>query len=384
MQPKNLSTLGGSLRQTFPDGAFLSFIPMPAFNSNVAPGSSNNHGNYRDPNSWSYTVLEVKTWKGYVRVDNNGQPDEQWWGQIDGNYTGFQRPAWDTVMLQNQALSKLYDKIRGNLDLAIDIAESRQSTAMVRNLTKVIDFARGGAWKQTGNLANGWLQYQYGWKPLIKDVFDVCDESSRTVRRALTHVKARSTATLDGVAKVTQFIASASTNVTRTSKGKQSCTYQVQLEPRGFDPGQWSSLNPVSLAWELIPYSFVVDWFIDVGSYMRNLESALLYKQYFQKGFVSNLYAVDCTYDCGQKYLYGPDGASPPRFTRIEWAQAKVRDRRFSRSVLSSMPLPHLPMFSAKLGSERLLSAASLLRQIFDREHARYLRSSNPVRRFRR
>lgn len=357
------------VRREVPTGRVLS-VSTPSRLKMTITSAAVVHGNFRDPNPWSYRVYEEYRPNGYLyEAGLQGQLDQEGYGIIDGSTT-WNRPAWEQVLLRNMAQSKLYDKIRGNLDLAIDIAERKQSIDMVKNLRKVINFARGGFWKRTAQMANGWLQYQYGWKPLMSTVYDVCNESSRVVLDALTEVKGKAKLPLDGTERVNCIVLNQSVPSYRTGKGKQACTYEVTLAPRYWDVGRWSTLNPVSLAWELVPYSFVVDWFYDVGSYLRNLESALLYRTYFVKGFVSNLYAFRAVYDIPGFYYFGPTNGGKS-WRKVFWAQGKCREIQFIRTVLTSLPTPTMPSFRAKLGAERLASGAALLRQILDREFAR-------------
>jgi hypothetical protein len=44
-------------------------------------------------------------------------------------------------------------------------------------------------------------------------------------------------------------------------KLRVTCTMTAELETLGL-------LNPLSLAWELLPYSFVIDWFLPIGDYL--------------------------------------------------------------------------------------------------------------------
>ena len=122
---------------------------------------------------------------------------------------------------------------------------------------------------------------------------------------------------------------------------------------------RWTSLNPVSIAWELTPYSFVVDWFYDLGGYLRNLETGLLYNTRFKSGYKSELYL----WESDEIAPMGGTHAVGDNSWRIQACKQRTRRVQFYRTKLTSYPLPHLPRLDAKLGSSRLLSAASLLTQ---------------------
>jgi len=122
----------------------------------------------------------------------------------------------------------------------------------------------------------------------------------------------------------------------------------------------WSSLNPISIAWELTPYSFVADWFIDIGSYLRATESALLYQQAFRSGTsTSTYYRLFETEQSGVSQLLSNGKLT----TTIDDCKAVSRQIGKNRSVLTGSPYPRLPSFRADLGSSRLFSAAALLSQ---------------------
>jgi hypothetical protein len=148
--------------------------------------------------------------------------------------------------------------------------------------------------------------------------------------------------------------------IDREGQGKQSCTFSVSYYPKEFELARWTSLNPLSIAWELIPYSFVIDWFYDAGTYLRNLESALLYNNVFNGGYVSELYAYDGT-ERTQKYFTYKVGIYTRYYTNTA---RRSRKRNFVRTKLLSYPLPRAPSISTDLSSARLLSAAALLRQL--------------------
>lgn len=114
----------------------------------------------------------------------------------------------------------------------------------------------------------------------------------------------------------------------------------------------YTSLNPVSIVWELIPYSFVVDWFTNVGGYLRNLESSLLYGSDFAYGYRSDL-----------SVQHETQGAAGGNNAYSEVAAGDYLLVTFRRSILNASPTPRFPSFNPKLGTTRLLSAASLLGQ---------------------
>ena len=102
---------------------------------------------------------------------------------------------------------------------------------------------------------------------------------------------------------------------------------------------------------ELTPYSFVVDWAFDVSNYIRNLETAYIYKSLFGGGWVSSIRVASYTEYLNKFVTTNPSGTCSIR------AAAKSVD--FQRTTLSGWPQPRLPQFHLSMGWERCASAVS-------------------------
>jgi hypothetical protein len=255
----------------------------------------------------------------------------------------------------NALLERLAEKVRGSIDLSIDIAQAGQTRRMLNATDQFTSFA-----KQTASRyrilkipANLWLQYQYGWRPLLNTVYDAAMRSTEVATALM-------------VIKVSHKVPKANCGIsydTNRSVRVNAKSRDAKISHRGsfrfstLDPtsmANFTSLNPASIAWELVPYSFVVDWFLDIGGYLRNLETAMLYGSNFKDGYITRVIAGEIT-ESSSFVDVGPD---------YEKLSTSVYNGSFSqvlRSPLSSYPYPRLPSFKADLGSSRLLSAASLL-----------------------
>jgi len=116
--------------------------------------------------------------------------------------------------------------------------------------------------------ADAWLGFTYGVKPLMRDVYGAMD--------ALSIAKAREVVVHVVRASVSEsFSDSAATStckgsVTGRIQASGKFTYQVE-NPLLFTLDQLGVINPLALTWELIPFSFVVDWFIPIGNFLRGV-----------------------------------------------------------------------------------------------------------------
>lgn len=360
MISKNLTT--NALLKT----TYSNYPPLDQLKPNnhylVTPGSMVD-GNFKDPNQWSYTVRDTRHFNGSKRLDYKTSPYN--WvlevGPFGERSDPPWEPAWDRNVVYNMALEKLNSRVRGDLNLTLALAEIRSTARMIAALKRFFD--QIAKWGGSKDLANGWLEFQYGWRPLLSDIFGVANESVNKTLGTLQHVKARVTLPIvvKGYGRTVPLVAGL-TNVktVSTGEGKQSCTIKVSLSVPSFDLARWMSFDPVGLAWELIPYSFVVDWFFGVGGYLRSLETALRYSTLFSKGYVSELFAYD-----GDEEVFPVHTKDWGSSLNTLVASGGRRTRLFVRTKLTSYPFPRKPTFVVDLSAQRVLSAGALLRQIF-------------------
>jgi hypothetical protein len=117
-----------------------------------------------------------------------------------------------------------------------------------------------------------WMQYRYAIMPLVYSVHDVMDlhyQSKNLYKTVRRRVKGEIIRNDPGDAEdyFYTFINGVGVVANITAKGRWS-----SQASRAFSQVR---INPVSTAWEVIPYSFVVDWFVNVGSYLNAVASSL-------------------------------------------------------------------------------------------------------------
>jgi hypothetical protein len=367
-----------------------SLLTRFAYNDLVAHGPRIK-GDYHHPNPWNYVTEALLNAKGTL---NDTSDNSRYEGHLSCNlaYYALQvRTLFDNDPTYNSALSRVFNTFRGGLDLGLDLVEAKQTTNMFKNVGRVLSYAKSGLWKSfakqsignksrskgikvngtiydrktgqvlkpktlgtTKDLANGWLEWQYGWHPLVNDLYESVDQLRRTALNKLQNVEEYATykppllenfpLTLEG------------NDFGYKVKGKLRVKTKINCSFLIDDPGiaNFTSLNPVSLGWEVIPYSFVVDWFYNIGGYLRSLETCMIYASRFHSGYITRYVEIDNEI----QFTESPDH----RF--ISNAKARYIRRECDRTILYSIPTPHPPVFQVKLGWERLLSAASLLRQL--------------------
>lgn len=272
----------------------------------------------------------------------------------------------------NKAVSKLYESIRGDVDLSVDAFQARQAGVMVNQrfkqarelflrkapfalveMVKIVQRMKRSNPRDWGSL---WLEWTYGWKPLAGSIYGAADQmvkvaTSGSVRSLPVRASAneygdnRSTKSTDGNNVTT-------TTTVNSRYQSRIVAHYAMLNSRLNAVAGLTSLNPISIAWELVPYSFVADWFVDVGSYLRNMESSLLYGSEFTGGY---------TIARQKQRVVQVAGGGNSSFSAMGSGDSETLG--FQRAALSSSPMPRAPTFNPKLGTSRLISAASLLSQ---------------------
>lgn len=256
----------------------------------------------------------------------------------------------------NQALERMFGHLRGDLDVTVSMAEAGQVAGMLRSAGRLADYVRS---IRRFEWAHRWLEYQYGWRPLVQDLYGLAKKVQEAAPAAMV-IRARGS---DRQSKHSDV--ASPTGIGRRVRDEvlsQRAEFVVyfQIKPTVLTQmAGYGSLNPVSIAWELLPYSFVADWVIDIGGYLRLLETSMLYASMFKSGYQTLGARLDCV-DRIHGSVTNPDGSTS--FNELNGYASQRQKRRY---VLSSMPLPRPPRFRANLGSERLVSLGALLHTHF-------------------
>lgn len=327
---------------------------------------STTNGNHKAPNPHAFQKVEARYYHGIVRSqDKYGNYSEAKGSQVAGYYPS-QAPLQFDASTYNTALGRLYDKLRGEVDLSIDLAEVHKTKAMmsktlrgIASLAKTFRKMRRSNPRDWGNI---WLEWTYGWKPLASSIYGAAHElivgprgpRFLAVEGSAKHDYDTRSSTGDGTSVVRENLL-----VNRAFRCKIRAKYSFTESALDTLAG-FTSLNPVSIAWELTPYSFVVDWFLDIGGYLRNFETACLYGTDFVSGYVSEGWRISTH---GTRYLQTVPVGLAGTFS-FERSDSYVEEVGFRRLLLGGTPFPRAPRFDPKLGSSRLISGAALLGQL--------------------
>lgn len=338
--------------------------------------------------SWTGTDGKTEAWAGGIRSKWNdfemyhvrtkcGAPLGSPIGVIPNNslsnmriITGY--GANDDLRL----LNKLAENVRGHsFDLGINIAEAKRTygtiLSNVRSIgSALLDLKRGNfsnALRHLGSnqlkgprghlnrlvtrdLAGRWLETQYAFMPLIGQSWEAA--------------KALEAATGP---RVLRFFTSSRSKAYEWDNSDNPMSYKSMVKMKyskkltaelSEDLSLNRSLgltNPAAIAWEVVPYSFVVDWFIPIGSYLSAW------------GVIPALVGRFMTTERGMMEGCRVSAGSVPAWYPMFYQGAFRSERIFATKRVTSsslsVPLPQFNKPPSALSPRRLLSAVALIHQ---------------------
>jgi len=217
---------------------------------------------------------------------------KEWW-QVPAYTYAVSGDLWSTLFTEayNQAYNRLIQQLKADqAELGAALAERKQSMEMIASRSlQLLNFARRlrrldfvGAGKALGltrsqlpkgvrgnakSFANNFLEYSFGWAPLASDIGNAVDTLQRGVPPAMVRSRGRKNYNFSS------FSPNPSggdlTSLTGWMKVQLGCQVQVD-NPNLFLANQLGFVNPAAIAWEIVPFSFVVDYFFNVQSFLNS------------------------------------------------------------------------------------------------------------------
>lgn len=138
------------------------------------------------------------------------------------------------------------------------------------------------------NVPSKWLELQYGWKPLLTDVYGSIEAlAEKPVHEwRVTSYGVVSSSNVSAYAEVLPFpAANTGAGWTRVESTIRSTRVRLDAIPANELKSSVASLgitNPLEVGWELVPFSFVVDWFLPIGDWLGAMDSLLGYEEAVQ------------------------------------------------------------------------------------------------------
>lgn len=288
------------------------------------------------------------------------------------------QPLIDNCLVQARLKMK-----RQDVNLGVAFAERNKTARMVGDtalqLVRAIRSTRKGDFRgaasalgisergrfRSRSVPERWLQLQYGWKPLLYDVEGACKALENASKESL-RVTAKAGVSRD---LSSDYFVTESTGYYAIIPIKETCKVGVfvRIDALPGDPSlrALSSLgiaNLGTIAWELVPFSFVVDWLLPIGDWIDSFDALL--------GYTS----VTCSVSTIIRRSASFSGSIPTTTVGSGVQQGDLsirstpsvrRDVYLVRQVPSGVPLPTLPRFKDPASLGHMANGLSLLATAF-------------------
>lgn len=285
----------------------------------------------------------------------------------------FYQPAYRPT---SEALTELLEKVKGHsFNLGVEIGQAHQTVNLLtENLRKLGraalalkrgDFATAarclgasprGTRLKASDISGRWLELQYGWLPLIGSSYEAATafaEIGNGPRKTIFRVaKSR---------KATWNLSTAPSTYSLLAEGKVRTEIFYELYEEMTFARQLGLQDPLSVAWELTPWSFVIDWFVPFGTYLSNLNQIPKLKG---RWLITD--SLKCEHQSVEPIWHAPLGGGNQKTTlerspSFRWWMTKTR-----RVVQENPPGVPFPKFKFGLNSSRRFwNAISLAHQRF-------------------
>lgn len=262
----------------------LSIPPNRLYSKQWSGGNSPDLANKRE-NSYNMTGVDAIKGGHFIKKDKNGRYEYAYPSWVAGNEPNIR---WSALELQ--ALNRAISHVRGHdFSLPVALGEGRETVGMLadtlRKIWQGFKAAKKGnlaeAARQLGgngrglpsrsrkpldgqDLASFYLGMRYGWVPMLGEVYNATEAYRHRVTHGDWSIVGR------GRASTWQNYEGSTVPIYITLPCIQRASVRVKLVlTRKLNlPEHLGLNNPFSVAWELLPLSFVFDWAMPVGDYL--------------------------------------------------------------------------------------------------------------------
>jgi len=198
--------------------------------------------------------------------------------------------------------------------------------------------------------ASDWLSYRYGWRQLYLDfknlneaINGLNETRSRYSKRAgLSQTSSNTTTTIVPQAALYNYMKVKTDKLTVSYRG----TVAADIEVPEFQ------FSPLQTAWELLSYSFVLDWFVNVGKTLSAISFLAGAKAYTaSRGVKVTLERSYEHYPCDYKSDYISGGAS---MSASNIGEFELRE---------PCRVPYFPHFALNIDDTKIVDLVSLIIQ---------------------
>lgn len=226
----------------------------------------------------------------------------------------------------------------------------------VRNAMNMLGVTSSRREPRGSNVPKKWLELQYGWKPLLSDVYGACDALRRRPYSDWS-VTAKGSRTSQRLLTKTWSEFEAGYGTASVWNGAFVRIDAIPTSGATISLASVGILNPLAVAWELVPYSFVVDWFIPIGGWLDSLDAHFGYSGAYTS---STLLTRVKWEEVGRTHR-----VAPWTYENSYYGYKKMT--RMVRSVSSGVAMPAFPRPKSPWSLGHMANGLALLSQAFGR-----------------
>lgn len=328
----------------------------------------------RTPNAFS------KTWSSGTR--NIGriyfghkpcQPSGMWQLIVDPYIPSM--PSLASIFTANDELriiTKMQKRVNDtDFDPSVFLGTINQSFATIADRTvriaKSIAYIKKGNWARAREAVYGHksgrtsvkkstaqnvLEIQYGWRPLVDDVHEAAIWVAALLNKPrMQRVSQR----LQRIGEVNLLPAARHSFASQELLVRKQIIAYLKEEKQDVSLNAWS---PANLAWELLPWSFVIDWFIPIGEYLQargvasQLKGTFVITTKYEKRLWGNHYGGSYGTCDEVTAVHDYAGLTPT------WTEGQM-ERTISTTL--NVELPELKPLAKAASFEHCLNAVALL-----------------------
>lgn len=209
------------------------------------------------------------------------------------------------------------------LDLARNLRRGRVPKWLKKKAIKKKVSGRG--WAQTPG--GWWLEYHFAWSPLLGDIHTGMKMLSEPVWD-LTPITARGSATerIDRSHPRDWRFAEYDVSHIKAFVGvRGNCRV---INKNAYLLNRVGLINPATVAWEVVPFSFAIDWFLPVSTFLNSYTD--------QVGWSVERLSLSMKDECSNTWIIQNEWDTPENNIRLSDAY------RFQRELPSSLAIPGL------------------------------------------
>jgi hypothetical protein len=321
-----------------------------------------------------------------VRTHNRTTNNPLWWGSsVDERFAGEASASVSASALslaQAGAVAKFYKQLSSDFKSLTTLGELRESVAMIRgsalrlrslcdanmrrSMVQRLKARSVSDWRRAAS--DLWLEYAFGWKPLMSDIkagYEAFSKSADeplpqsvavTYRFNRTEPKALvdSLAVIGTSAMTSQVFISSELEYSCSLKAGFSYTVSNSAANQQFRFGA-SVPDLVATGWELLPWSFLIDYFVNIGSVL----DAYTVASAINVNWCSRTTRVvkTSTITTLTKKNAGADASWKPSV--LNEGSATYKRKQISRDIYT--PIPPSLRFNTKLSTSQGLNIAALI-----------------------